>query len=351
MRKALQLILALVLLLAVPIELEVDASQSEPAVVHVVLFYSNGCSYCNHVLSGTLPALQDKYQAKLDILLVDIATLDEVNNLYALGAAIGLSKEQVVVPFLVIDHTTLVGADQIDTQLSGLIDKYLASGGVDLPNIPELDGLLATGIAFNTFDPSSDQIAQAAPSNNTLGMNLAWGIMAVMAIAILLAGAFVARAFQGKALGALKGWLDFAIPILAILGLGVSIYLTYVEVSHAQAFCGPVGDCNTVQSSSYARLFGFFPIGVLGILGYSAILVTWMWRRLRPDSFARTAGPLLYGLALFGTLFSVYLTYLELFVIHAVCIWCLGSAIIITALMLLTLPPITQWLAITEDEE
>lgn len=351
MRKALQLIFAAVLLLAIPINAKADASQSKTVVVHVVMFYSNGCSYCNQVLSSTLPALQEKYQAKLDILLVDVATLDEVNNLYSLGAAFGLSKAQVMVPFLVIDHTALVGADQIDTQLSGLIDKYLANGGVDLPNMPELDGLLATAIAFTTFDPSSEQTAQGAPSNNTVGMNLAWGIMAFMALAIILAGMFLVRAFQGKALGALKGWLDFAIPILAILGLGVSIYLTYVEVSHTQAFCGPVGDCNTVQSSSYARLFGFFPIGVLGMLGFIAILVTWMWRRLRSDSFARMTGPILYGMALFGTLFSVYLTYLELFVIHAVCIWCLSSAIIITALMLLTLPPITQWLAITEDEE
>jgi uncharacterized membrane protein len=56
-------------------------------------------------------------------------------------------------------------------------------------------------------------------------------------------------------------------------------------------------------------------------------------------------------MALFGMLFSIYLTYLELFVIHAVCIWCLSSAVIITALMLLNLPPITQWLAISDEEE
>jgi uncharacterized membrane protein len=93
------------------------------------------------------------------------------------------------------------------------------------------------------------------------------------------------------------------------------------------------------------------PIGVLGTIGYIAILATWAWRRFRSDSLSRIAGPVMFGMALFGTLFSVYLTYLELFVIHAVCIWCISSAVIITALMLITLPYITQWLAITDEEE
>jgi uncharacterized membrane protein len=112
-----------------------------------------------------------------------------------------------------------------------------------------------------------------------------------------------------------------------------------------------VGDCNTVQSSPYAKLFGLIPIGLVGAVGYIAILVAWLWRRFRNDKLSNIAGPIMFGMALFGTLFSVYLTYLELFVIHAVCIWCLTSAVIITALMLLSLPHLTQWLAITDEEE
>jgi uncharacterized membrane protein len=90
---------------------------------------------------------------------------------------------------------------------------------------------------------------------------------------------------------------------------------------------------------------------VVGAIGYIAILFTWLWRRFRTDSLSRISGLIMYGMALFGTLFSIYLTYLELFVIHAVCIWCLSSAVIITVLMLLSLPPITQWLAISDEEE
>jgi uncharacterized membrane protein len=232
-----------------------------------------------------------------------------------------------------------------------LIDKYLTSGGLGYPDIPLLNDVLSTGIAFTSFDQKLDHAPQSAAATNSTGMALAWGILVSMVIALILAIIMILRAFQGKPLGEIKGWLDIAIPVLSIIGLGVSIYLTYVEVTHTRALCGPVGDCNTVQSSPYAKLFGILPIGLLGAIGYIAILITWLWRRFRADSLSKIAGPVMYAMALFGTLFSIYLTYLELFVIHAVCIWCLSSAAIITALMLLSLPPITQWLAISDDEE
>lgn len=192
---------------------------------------------------------------------------------------------------------------------------------------------------------------QAETISQTTGKALAWVIMVIMIIALILVIMMVLRAFQGKPLKEVHGWLDMAIPILAIIGLGASIYLTYVELTHTRALCGPVGDCNAVQSSPYAKLFGIIPIGLVGALGYIAILVMWFWRRVQNDAFSKVAGPIMFAMALFGTLFSVYLTYLELFVIHAVCIWCLSSAIIITVLMLLSLPFVTQWLAISDEEE
>jgi uncharacterized membrane protein len=182
-------------------------------------------------------------------------------------------------------------------------------------------------------------------------MLMAWIILVLMGAALVISIVMIIRAFNGTALGKVNRWLDIAIPILAVIGLGASIYLTYVEVTHTRALCGPVGDCNAVQSSPYAKLFGVIPIGLVGALGYIAILVAWAWGRFRSDTLAKIAGPVMYAMALFGVLFSIYLTYLEIFVIHAVCIWCLTSAVIITALMLLNLPPITQWLAVSDEEE
>jgi uncharacterized membrane protein len=122
--------------------------------------------------------------------------------------------------------------------------------------------------------------------------------------------------------------------------LGVSIYLAYVEISHVQAVCGPVGECNIVQASPYAQILGI-PIAVLGILNYLAILVLWRVQRYAGGRLVKLSAFGLLGLTLAGTLFSIYLTCLELFVIRAVCAWCLSSAVITTLLMLLAAIPIT----------
>jgi uncharacterized membrane protein/glutaredoxin len=351
MRKTFMLLIALLLALGVPASAHATTTQVTPPVVRTVLFYSNGCPYCDEVLSNTLPPIQEKYQSELNILLVEVSSLSNVDQLYALGSALGLTKEQISVPFLLIDHTALIGVDEIKAQLPGLIDKYLASGGLSLPDIPLLNEMLTTGTAITDYNPAVQVPAQPQATTNPSGMVVAWAIMIFMLMAVILIIPIILLAFQGKPLPTLHRWLDFAIPVLAIIGLGAAVYLTYVEITHANALCGPVGDCNAVQSSSYAKLFGVIPIGLVGAVGYIAILAGWLWRRLRSDAVAKAAGPIMFGGALFGTLFSIYLTYLELFVIHAVCIWCLSSAVIITVLMLLCLPYITQWLAISDEEE
>jgi uncharacterized membrane protein len=100
-----------------------------------------------------------------------------------------------------------------------------------------------------------------------------------------------------------------------------------------------VGDCNTVQQSEYARLFGILPIGVLGLAGYAAILVAWGIARYGRGRLADLSALSLLAMTASGTLFSIYLTFLEPFVIGATCAWCLTSAILMTVLMLLSVGP------------
>jgi uncharacterized membrane protein len=126
------------------------------------------------------------------------------------------------------------------------------------------------------------------------------------------------------------------IPALALIGLGVAAYLAQVEVREVAAVCGPIGDCNTVQQSEYARLFGVLPIGVLGIAGNVAILLTWIVSRAAWARWSVYSGIALLGMTAFGALFSIYLTFLEPFVIGATCAWCLSSAIVMTLLFRLT---------------
>jgi uncharacterized membrane protein len=127
-----------------------------------------------------------------------------------------------------------------------------------------------------------------------------------------------------------------AIALLALVGLFVALYLWL----HALGLGGPLkcgtGGCETVQASQYAVLFGV-PVAFYGVVGYLAILVVALVA-LRPAALLEPKwNQLLVGLATVGLLFTAYLTYLELFVIHAICRWCVGSAVVITAIWIVAL--------------
>lgn len=126
-----------------------------------------------------------------------------------------------------------------------------------------------------------------------------------------------------------------AIALLALVGLFVALYLWL----HAVGFgaggpikCGPGGGgCDTVQASPWAVFLGL-PVAFYGVVGYSAIFIVSLVA-LRPAALSERKWSLvLVGLATVGVLFTAYLTYLELFVIHAICRWCVGSAVIMTAI-------------------
>ena len=121
-------------------------------------------------------------------------------------------------------------------------------------------------------------------------------------------------------MAALRRW-HWATPPLVILGLIVAGYLAYVETQQVVAVCGPVGDCNAVQQSEYALLFGFLPVAVLGLLGYVAIGVAWTVARYAGGLWVSLAQLALVGMVWFGLFFSIYLTFLEPFVIGATCAW------------------------------
>lgn len=128
-----------------------------------------------------------------------------------------------------------------------------------------------------------------------------------------------------------------AVAVLALLGLMLSVYLTmyhYGMVGSLQ--CGGSNQCEKVQASRYAELLGS-PVAAYGVLGYVAILVLAIAGL--QDRWASSPGPtrLIAALAGAGVAFTIYLTYLELFVIHAVCRWCVVSAVLITLIFAISL--------------
>lgn len=122
--------------------------------------------------------------------------------------------------------------------------------------------------------------------------------------------------------------LRIAIVVLCVLGIADAGYLTYVHYAGLKVLCLSSGGCETVQASRWAKLGGI-PVAVLGLAGYILILLSLAVR----DELARAAA---FGVALIGFGFSMYLTYRELFTIKAICQWCVGSAVLMTALAVLT---------------
>jgi uncharacterized membrane protein len=119
---------------------------------------------------------------------------------------------------------------------------------------------------------------------------------------------------------------DLITGLLGIAGLAISIYLTIVHYEEKLLVCAIGGGCETVQTSKYAMI-GSIPIALLGIGMYVVLLGLIVARRFRPEwAFAATTG--IFGIALAGVLYELYLTYLEIWVIDAICQWCVAFAIV-----------------------
>lgn len=385
------LALFVILVLGVVAAPGVEARQGPTPVVRGVLFFSPSCGHCEYVIQEVLPPLYAERggpweiifdesltatgvsfilltNGSLEFLLVDVSFLDGANLFHATTQAFGIASGGV--PRLVIADQVMIGSADIPALLPGIVDAGLAGDGIDWPAIPGLDGALdslpetpavttTTTIAGTTTSvptsgstvapPSteaptttvaalpvtSDESMSARFSRDPLGNTLAVVVLIGLLTSLVAAGV-IGRGQVGS------GPVGGAVPILAVLGLGIAAYLAYVEVNAVDAVCGPVGDCNAVQQSDYATFLGV-PVGVIGVLGYLAIGALWLVQRSegRRADLARVG--LLVGTVI-GVAGSAYLTFLEPFVIGATCIWCVASAIVMAALMWLVLRPgVAAW--------
>jgi uncharacterized membrane protein len=128
------------------------------------------------------------------------------------------------------------------------------------------------------------------------------------------------------------GWLrsihpGIVLATLDLIGLAIASYLSVVELRGDLPYCGPLKGCEEVALSEYARVGGI-PVAVFGVgLSISLFLLAIAWMRSgRIELLAAH-----YGLSLLGVVFEVYFTYLELFVIGAVCVWCASYGLSLVA--------------------
>jgi uncharacterized membrane protein len=119
--------------------------------------------------------------------------------------------------------------------------------------------------------------------------------------------------------------------VAAVIGLAVSTYLSVVKLANKDVLCFVgANDCNIVNTSGYSIWRGI-PVAILGVVGYVLILafLLILSKQKYESSVIMLA---LFGVTLFGMLYSLYLTYVEIFIIHAICPWCVTSA---TAMLVL----------------
>lgn len=168
----------------------------------------------------------------------------------------------------------------------------------------------------------------------TSALWVGWLVLTFVVIAILYG---VGAVMLNRAFVLSQKWTNRLFPTVAVIGLGVAGYIAFVQLFQVQAICGPLQNCNTVLQSRYARLLGFVPNSVLGIISYLALLSLWAWYNHRQDWLSHQAPLLMLALTLLGSLLSIHLTILQVFILKALCLWCLSSAILITVLFLLSI--------------
>lgn len=110
------------------------ASPAAP-VVRVVLYWAEGCGHCHEVLDSILPPMQEKYGPQLETRPVEVVSMEDIASFFDIAEGYGFARGRAAVPFLLIGDRALMGVEQIERDLPGLIETYLAAGGVDWPDL------------------------------------------------------------------------------------------------------------------------------------------------------------------------------------------------------------------------
>ena len=140
------------------------------------------------------------------------------------------------------------------------------------------------------------------------------------------------KAAQNDKTGPAFFWVTFG---LACLGILDAIYLLVYKLTGNNNMCLGNGGCHNVNFSSYSEIDGI-PVSVFGIAAF--LLITGILLLEPRLKLARENGPLaIFGISLAGVAFTAYLTWLEVYVIHSICPFCVASAIIITLIFILAI--------------
>lgn len=123
--------------------------------------------------------------------------------------------------------------------------------------------------------------------------------------------------------------------ILAVVGVIDSAYLSWVKIIHAEVYCGGSGSCQTVANSPYSEVAGI-PIAIFGLAAY-LLIIGLLFLEGRGKFWQQNSPLIIFGVTLAGTIYSIYLTYIEVAVIYAICPYCVVSAIVMALLLIVAI--------------
>lgn len=123
--------------------------------------------------------------------------------------------------------------------------------------------------------------------------------------------------------------------LFSVIGLLVASYLIYIKFNPASALCLASGGCEVVNTSVYSSIRGI-PIAALGALSY-LVLIAALLLETRNALVGEWGVLVEFGLSLVGTLYSAYLTYIEVGVLHRICPYCVTSAVMMTCILIVSI--------------
>jgi uncharacterized membrane protein len=379
----------LVLAVLVTPPARVAQAQAQEPMVYGVFFFSQTCPHCHEVLTEHWPSIQEQFGSQLQVLFVDINAPGGSTLMQTARYAMNIDSNGV--PMLIIGTRVMIGSVDIPRDAPEIIRAGLAAGGIGYPPIVNIEkhfqtasassgrtlGSIDAGTQFN--DPANVAavavllgavIALAVTAfagwqrysgrdshvlrmmNGSMGrqMALIGVVMGIILTVSLALGSFetpttliistIALAvfillgghlWRVTSIGQLANWL--ILPMI-FAGLLVAGYLAMIETTQAEATCGIVGNCNAVNQSAYAQFLGI-PVAVIGIVGYLTILALWVAGQVTSKSWIDA---LRFIAILLGVGFSVYLTFVEPFVLRESCVWCLTSAVLMVLLLWMNAP-------------
>jgi uncharacterized membrane protein len=136
--------------------------------------------------------------------------------------------------------------------------------------------------------------------------------------------------------------------LVSLAGVFVALYLMLYKLGYIGTLVCAVGSCETVQTSRWATLLGF-PVATWGVAFYVVVLAVSLYGLTDAMADSRRVSQALVVMTGTGVLFSIWLTYLELFVIHAICQWCVVSAILVTVLFVISMLDLRELRALDDD--